>query len=229
MVCYLNIEARWDGAPDQGLLQKMGGRGFPYCVIMNPKGEVIWEVRPSDEDTWNEGMKDARNVAELQQAVAAGTGTAAQQADLALLQALGCQQRQPGALDELEKHAATEGVNPKILERFRAWLPAKKFELAYRGAVTGVSRQEAPKRLLALYKDGLRPPKGNRMGIGFYQMTAVGALQANDLETARRAIAEFEQALKDAGITNDRAKQTVERMKQRLAQAEGKAEGDEQD
>ena len=40
VVLYLNIDAQWDGAPEQNLLKKKGGWGYPYCTIMNAKGDV---------------------------------------------------------------------------------------------------------------------------------------------------------------------------------------------
>jgi len=218
----MNVEARWDGAPDQKLLQKMGGRGFPYCVIMTPEGKVIWEVRPSDQENWAKGVTNARRVVALQEASKKNPDDKVAKANLALLTALGCQQRDPGSFDALEAEAKVAGVDSKILDRFKSWLPNKKFDAAFMKAVSGVSRDEVGPRLLALYKKGPRPPEGNRSAGTLYYYAARAAIDANDLETARKAVAEFEKAV----AANPRAKKTVEALKKKLAEAEGGEEKD---
>jgi len=195
----------------------MGGRGYPYCVIMNPEGKVIWEVRPTDAKTWAEGVKNAHRVAALQEAATKNPDDKVVKANLALLSALGCQQRSPGPLAELEAQAKVAGIDRKILGEFNSWLPNKKFDAAFMKAVRGVSRDEVGPRLLALYKKGPRPPKGNRYAGNLYYYAANAAIDANDLETARKAVAEFETAV----AANPGAKRAVDALKKKLAEAEG--------
>jgi hypothetical protein len=214
------VEARWDGAPEQGLFMKKGGRGFPYCVIMNPEGKVVWEVRPSDADRWAKGVENARKVVALQEASKKNPADQAAKANLALLSALGCQQRDPGPLGKLEAQAKVAGVDKKLLDRFNSWLPNKKFDAAFMKAVKGASRSEVGSRLLALYKKGVLPPKGNRYAGNLYYYAASAAIDANDLETARKAVAEFEKAV----AANPRAKRAVDALKNKLAKAEGGGE-----
>ena len=53
----MNISAQLPDKPDQGMLQKKGGRGFPHCIFMDENGEVLIEARPSDEDSFKSASR----------------------------------------------------------------------------------------------------------------------------------------------------------------------------
>ena len=48
MILYLNVSARTEVAPDQGLLREKGGTGFPYVVLVG-------------RDFASEGLVELRN------------------------------------------------------------------------------------------------------------------------------------------------------------------------
>lgn len=217
------MEARWDGAPEQGFFKKKGGWGFPYCAVMTADGDVFWEARPANEDLWKKSLRGARRLLELKAALKEKPDDKVLKANYALLNALGCSQRKPGSFDELEAHSKVEGVDPKLLAEFKPWFVNKKFDDAFSKAFRGGPRNELGARMLALYNEGVRPPQGHRGAGGFFYYAADGAIDAKDLETARNAFAEFEKAVS----ANPRFKGALDRLKKKLAKAEGGAEGGE--
>ena len=81
---------------------------------MNASGEVIWEVRPSSSDILLEGLEGARLLQSLKVQSAKKPDDATLSASVAVLAALGCQQRESQPLEELEKLAATKGLDAAV-------------------------------------------------------------------------------------------------------------------
>ncbi len=52
------------------MLSKKGGRGFPYCILMDETGKVLKELRPSDEKTFVGGFKPVKLLTGARAAVA---------------------------------------------------------------------------------------------------------------------------------------------------------------
>lgn len=212
-VPYLNVTARWEGAPDQGLLSEKGGRGFPYCAIMNADGEVIWEVRPTSREVLRTGLADARMLQDLKDRLAEKPEDAALAASVEVFAAMGCQQRETKSVEALEKLAATEGLDAKVAERFGSWMAAKRFDdkIAELGRNTD-SQEEYQKKILALYEEGTRPPEGANRAISFWIYTVYGAIAEGKKEIAVECLAKLDEMAK----SEERLKKTIEDLRKKL-------------
>lgn len=62
-VPYLNVTTRSDKHPDQGMLQKKGGAGFPHVVLMNEEGLVMHQFRPMSQGMLDEALQEAQKKA----------------------------------------------------------------------------------------------------------------------------------------------------------------------
>ena len=191
---YLNITARWDGAPDQDLLSAKGGRGFPYCTIMNADGEVIWEVRPTSREVLQEGLANAKQLQTLKDRLAETPDDAGLAASVELMTALGSQQRQTKPMPELEELAKVEGIDEAVKTRFTTWLEGKKFEERLQGVMQKAkSAEEVGESFLALYKEGVRPPGDSQASLMYWYYCSLGAVNAQDKEAALACIGELEE------------------------------------
>lgn len=190
---YLNITARWDGAPDQDLLQEKGGRGFPYCTIMNADAEVIWEVRPTSREALQEGLASAKALQALKAKLAENPDDAGLAASVEIMTALGSQQRETKPMEELEKLAEVEGIDADVKARFDEWIEGKKFEEMLNGVMQNAKSQEdVGAAFLKLYQDGVRPPAGAGSTVMFWYYCTLGAVAAQDKEAATACVAELE-------------------------------------
>jgi hypothetical protein len=201
-VPYLNVEARWEGAPDQGMLQKKGGRGFPFSAIMNSDGEVIWEVRPTSHAALVEGLASARQLQALKERLAKTPDDKGLAASVELLAALGCSQRQTRPVEELEEFRAVKGIDAGVQERFDAWFEGKKFDDKISKAMEAAPDRDAVgPALLQLFKDGLRPPAASSRGNSFWFYAFAGAEVAKDKESAMAIVEAFAKSAADDSRT----------------------------
>lgn len=220
-VPYLNVtanggrggETAFDGAPDQGLLREKGGRGFPYCVVMDPTGEVLWEVRPTTEAILRKGLSDATALHELRKRSADAPGDAGLAASAALLAELGKSQRGALPMEELVALRATKGLDEAVAERFDTWKTAREFD----ERVLSLLRQSLPEeetaaKMLEMYRKGVMPPEGAGRAASYWYFLFEGAFSADELEVARKAQAGFA-AL---GEGNARMIETANEMLERL-------------
>ena len=180
VVPYLNVAAKWDGAPDQGLLQEKGGRGFPYCALMNADGEVVWEERPSEREAWDEALSQAQRLHELRISAEADPDNAALAANVALLDAMGRDQRPKPELEELDRAAETEGVAEDIVAMYRPWRTTEEFmrSIYAQSEDNGASA-------FALFLAGKKPTgESDGLVFSFYRAALEGAIAAEDAPRA---------------------------------------------
>ena len=65
VVPFLHVTSRIDGEKHADLLEKKGGRGFPYLVVMDAKGEVVSGVQERTVEGFRKAVKDAGDYATL--------------------------------------------------------------------------------------------------------------------------------------------------------------------
>lgn len=210
---YLNITAQWDGAPDQGLLRPKGGRGFPYCTIMDASGEVVWEVRPTSKEALDEAFANATQLVSWREKLAKTPDDAAISANVALLDALGRQQREAPSVADLDKHAQAKGVDPNLRKRFDAWRGEKIIQQAMNAA-----REDGGKAVYELYKAGTTLAAGNRMELSFLMAAARGAIAAKDKETATKAVDALEKVTGQNERVQARMKEEAAKMRAQIAE-----------
>ena len=190
-VPYLNVTANWSGAPDQGLLQSKGGRGFPYCALLDESGEVLWEVRPTSREVLREGLERASWLHELRARARAAPDDEALAASVELLDALGREQRAPVPLERLEALLAREGLDARVRAAGEGRIALMRYDQRVKAALSESRRPLAQARaFFGLYREGLRPPPGSRTAITFWVQSTRGAVDAQDVAAARACLAE---------------------------------------
>lgn len=211
---YLNIEAQFDGAPDQGFLKKMGGRGFPYCTIIDPaSGEVIWEVRPTDADVVKKAFEDARKLQSLMKASKAKPEDKALAASVQILSNLGRGQREADGFDVLDRAAKTEGLDKDVAARFEAWAVSKRFEDQMSKAMrSATSREEAAQGVLRLYESGVLPPEGHQGTLNYWLMVGNGAVASGKMDVAKKAHASAKPLVPEGNARAKKALDDLEAM-----------------
>ncbi len=212
VVPYLNVAARWEGAPDQDFLKKMGGRGFPYCTILNADGEVVWEARPTDEASFTEALGHAKTLADFKAALAKDPENKALQANVAIMDFMGRKQREKSrTIEELDELAKVEGVDAKVV----AALDGIRKDEILMGALQAFRRDKGEK-LLELIKKGTVPEEGHEMETSFWAMAADAAINAKDKALATQAIDKFVKSAKGKPF-EARAKEHADQLREKVA------------
>ncbi len=121
-VAYLNITAVGRGgegveAPDQGMLSKKGGRGFPFCVVMDNNGKVLTEIRPQDKEQFLGGLAPAKRLLGARKAYA-DNKTPVTEANMKLLEA--SFEPDEKMFPELKKLAMVPGVDAEAKAAFES-------------------------------------------------------------------------------------------------------------
>lgn len=191
---YLNVTARIEGKEEDDLLEAKGGRGFPYCVLMNEKGEVVWEVRPDSEEEFTKGVEKATRLVGLQKKLAASPNDKGLEASVMLMEASGRNQREAPPLAKLQEWSKVEGVAPEAKTMAMGLIAKTRI----RKAMQVQSREEAIENMYALMKEGVTPPEdaGGQIILNFYGFAAMGAVEAKDVARAKKAVAGFAAGVK---------------------------------
>jgi hypothetical protein len=164
----------------------MGGRGFPYCTIMNADGEVIWEVRPTDEETWHTALDKAKKLQAMKASLEKHPDDAALAANIALLDASGRSQRPMPDISELEKLAETKGVDPVLKAEFDKLKVSARIRQAM-----GSAQSDGGAAVYALWKEGAGPADNDGQAIGFYRYAVDGAISAKHAADAKQLLDKF--------------------------------------
>lgn len=196
----------------------MGGRGFPYCTIINADGEVIWEVRPTSEEVVMKGFADAKMLQGLIEKSKAAPDDKGLKASVALMSALGKGQREVGDFAKLDEYAKTEGIDAKVKARFDEWSVGKRFETEFMAAARGsASRDEAYGKVYKMYTGGKRAPKGHNYEFAFLMYAGLGAAGAKDLEAANSILT----SVKKMAEGNPRMQRGVDDLTKAIDEAKG--------
>lgn len=195
VVPYLNVTAQWDGAPDQGLMTPLGGLGFPYCVLLDAAGAVVWEVRPESEDVWTRALAGARRLdtvrTELEADDLAESERASKRATATLLDAIGRIQRPWPSIDSLDAAAAVAGVPDDI----RAWYSSERTTQLIRRSTQA---RDGGRSALQLYRDGKRPdPAQQGLPFSFYRAALEGAITTGDATIGYELLENFGTSMTD--------------------------------
>lgn len=227
-VPYLNISAKsrsssFDDAPDQGLLREKGGRGFPYCAILDENGEVLWEARPTSKEVVLEALANASRLNELKGRLAENPDDAGLAASVKLFASFGMGQREAPPLDELKSLAETEGLDAKVLELWKAELVDREFE-AYLESLQkeAGSRKDAGIAAYKAWVGGKRPPKGSKSmaGVQYTFMALNGAIDEKNRAHSEQLLADLEKGLKDAGQPPEVFERVATGLRKRIGELE---------
>ncbi|MEM7167386.1 MAG: hypothetical protein AAF581_18130 [Planctomycetota bacterium] len=188
------------------MLKTKGGRGFPYCIVMDETGKVLKELRPSDETAFNGGMKP---ISMLMQARAAVTNAKSKskkktaQMNLSLMEAVFTPDEKQ--FKSLMKIAKKKRVDKEISAAFMSMVETypirKECEMAD-AAASKAGRDRAArerinkKRDAALYELAVEGAQiddpGHAYFDTFYMAIANRALIVDDKKRGLAAIAKME-------------------------------------
>ncbi|MEZ6195604.1 MAG: hypothetical protein R3F20_07730 [Planctomycetota bacterium] len=203
VVPYLNVSARLDEKPDQGMLIEKGGRYLPYCIVMDDQGRKLAELRPVSRLAVEAGLEEARLFRRLRDAAADPKNEAAN-ASLRLFKAI----RGDGPLDaeRMEELARTESLDAEVKARYRQ----HETLLAIRETFEATQKvlrespeldlQERRARLeAALYPhlakgSSFRIESNPAMFLNYAILATRGAIAAGDAATAKRGLEWIETA-----------------------------------
>jgi len=203
-VPYLNLVGPVEGAPDRGMMKKIGGKGFPYMVFMSADGKVLCRVRPRSEWHVRGSMDVAKWTIALRARLRKDAGDEKAKRSLALLKALekvyAEEISNEAELEAFDRLAARPGIDRGIAERYReqrvrllARINVRKFTDVLRRTDRrrhGKRQAVLPERdtaVYALYREGVTVPLNGFLAVEFYAFVVNGAAEANDLPVAREA------------------------------------------
>jgi hypothetical protein len=169
---------------------------------MDEAGDVVWEVRPTSEDAWKEGLANAQKLVAMRDALAKNPKDELLAANVALLDASGRGQREKPSMETLAEHAKTEGADPVLVAKFEAMRKTETINAAFRKL-----REDKGVAVYELWKSGTAPDEGDRMALAFYNSAAAGAIESKNAADARKLV----DLLKDAGKGNPRIAAQLEK------------------
>jgi hypothetical protein len=183
---------------------------------MDETGDVVWEVRPTGEDAWKEGLANAKKLVAMRDALAKNPKDEVLAANVALLDASGRGQRAKPSMETLAEHAKTEGVDPALVAKFEGMRKAETIDAAFRKL-----REDKGVAVYELWKSGTAPDEGDRMRLAFYRFAAAGAIESQNAAAARKLV----DLLKDAGKGDPRMAEQLEKnvaeLMKRIAEIDG--------
>lgn len=220
---YLNITSRLRTTPDQELLQAMGGRGFPYFVVLDPDGQRIVpgkaypQFRPMNRAGTEVALTGAQELIAARVASANAPEDAALAANRTLLERL----LVDGKISDenAAKAAAVVGADPVLVQRFRV----QEVLIGYSEEVRGVARDDLEKRQAAFDRAARAMLQVHRTGRGLYdtrlrvfgdywRLVFTGAILDGDASTAEAALTVYRRVYG----TNANARERLVKMQQDL-------------
>lgn len=201
IVPYLNVTARWDGAPDQGLLSEKGGRGFPFCGFMDAKGRMIFETRPGSAEGFKAAHEKAVRLDAHLQAFEAGKIDAKGAAEMLALYQEGMGQRgeMPSWLMDplLAREDAVGDAARALQEKMKL---IAEWEKTWQKAVRTRDRSQAYKNVVELYEAGTLPPEGWDQAYNYWYLLTNGAIEGGKVDLAKKALAKTKAGFEAAGL-----------------------------
>lgn len=196
-VPYLNITARFDGKPEDDMLSKKGGRGFPYCIVMDQEGKILTEARPSEEAAFSKAIRPATLLMDARKAVAKKSSKKAKR-NLALMEAV--IEPTEEKLKALMKTAKKKGLNKEIQALFMATVatwPVRQVvdeaDAAAKGGNRDQAEKDSQKKMYALYKKKVSvDDSDSKYFVPFWMGIANHSVEIKDKKTGMKAIVKLE-------------------------------------
>lgn len=196
---YLNIGSQLPDTPDPRLLQQMGGRGYPYFVVLDENGTRIVpgraysQFRPMNRPGTIAALSGAQQLIGARAAEAQSPANPSLAANRQLLERL----LLTGKVSTAEALAAVEveGVDPILVQRFRV----QEVLTEYSTAVRGLARTDVESRQAAFDRAGRAMLGVHRAGVplndtrlrefsDYWRLVYTGAMLDGELEVAESAL-----------------------------------------
>lgn len=208
-VAYLNITTHIDSpaTPDQGLLGKKGGGGFPFAVFMDHEGAVLKTIRtfhkvegefkPFSKEMLLEDQVDAEKelakLNSLREKAKMNPDDKVAGATLAIEVAM----RHGGnaGIENLKQAAATPGVDKGLVKRFEGFLADSQISAEMEKAMK-IMQADGNAKAIAylkveytkLFKAGVRVGKQHPQLTTYFSFVMQAAVKAKDVETATAVV-----------------------------------------
>ncbi len=190
VVLFCNVTTRLAKDPDQGLLRRKGGRGFPYMVFMDARGEVIYQQQTRTFAAMQQSLRSVKILAALDKPKLLKDNSVAVRVLLAKA-ALEMLSRR-----ELEARAKTLQFSKKQRRELDGLLADLEVGDLYMELVAAGQRQAVPARFHVLKRQG-RIPTGRR-ALLFWSQLARHAEAQKDAALMRDCLQGLEQQLGEA-------------------------------
>ncbi len=198
-VPYLNISAQLSNVPDQSVIQQMGGRGYPYFVVLTDRGERIVpgpsqsQFRPQSKKETEAALRGAIELIAARVLAAEQPESTACVAAVTILESLLIEGR--GSEARLAEARAVDGVDPQLMLR----LGVRDVVAVYTRVVSTLAKNDqagrsaafdnAARSMLAVHGDGpgLLDTRLRIFG-DYWRLVFTGALQDGKLDLADEAL-----------------------------------------
>ena len=215
-VPYVNISARLQDKPDQGLLREIGARSFPTTVVMDADGQVILRndtagaFRPDAEKRVRGAVEVAAELVRARSQVKSaeeGSGEQkAAKASLLILEAI--MELSKPSQEELDRAAKTEGLSEDLRARYARWSayqPIQRLLQEYVRKVRSLDSEDKIGRgklyletsgaMLELYRSGTRLNDARlNLFSDYWRLVFDGAITAKDAPAAEVALTTYRRA-----------------------------------
>lgn len=194
-VLYLNITSKVDTHPDQGMLQKKGGNGFPYVVMMDSGGEVLTTFRPNALSDVQSAAAKANEFVSARDASAKNPKDDDAKARYLMIKL----NMKP---DEIERKSLDDAMKGKVSkatkEKFDGFVAGEKiktWEQGFRTAMRAAKPEDREATQAAesvkafeAWKGGMKPPADGSTGLNFAIICCGGAIKVGDKAAAEEIV-----------------------------------------
>lgn len=227
-VPYVHVHSGLDLPEDTVQRTLVGAEQVPIFVVTDKNGDRIVRFRLNDASDLERALGEAEELLATRRQVVDDPKNKVAKAKLALLE--GMRQDKPDFKD-LDRAAATKGLEPGLIERYRTFASVYRVRLVLKemeeqlekGYAAGSNAQfadihaKSSSKMYKLYKDGVRIKERTResepVHRSFWDMAFDGAIAAKDRPVAGETLDAFEKAYG----AEDGAKKRVQEMKDLLA------------
>jgi hypothetical protein len=168
---YLNVSARLDDKPDQGLVIEKGGSYFPYCILMDGRGRPLVEFRPLTR----QAVVLAREEGSLHARLLAASDDPK---DLSAVRALRLFRAIRGearlGVDAMRLIASEPEQDAELVARFEDYLRRRRVREAFAAAQKKVREVPAPEESGAEARRRHRAAKEAKLAAEMYPLLAEG-------------------------------------------------------
>jgi len=207
---FCHVTSRVDGDADQSLLRDKGGRGFPYLVFMDEKGDVLAKQRDRSVEGFETTRAACMNFLALDKKLKAGDKSVA--ADLLIARI------EMGGISHDDAKAAEADLG-KISDKKREQIAKLMVNLEVSDVVSNIRTRKAAAEAGRNFKkmwDDNRVPTG-QVAESFFLVIIETASADSDVKLFERAMAEYEKVARKG----PRLERTLERMQKRLQEIKG--------
>ncbi|MCA8926126.1 MAG: hypothetical protein KDD82_30245 [Planctomycetes bacterium] len=221
VVLFCHITTRIAGRKHDGLLSEKGGRGFPYLVVMDAKGDVLSTVQNRSVAGFRAAVETAQAYVDL---ATKEDRTPAEEVQLIEAE-LGLGKTTPA--DALKRLDGLTGADEAVVKKLRDTIAAKEFDAVITKRLEGIrqaSSQEEADAIVAeigaefweAYQAGKRPSDDMQTATTFYSLLMQYGIMKKNAGSARAGLDGIVAMHGD----NPQAKPQIEKFRKQVEEVE---------